>query len=87
MGMIKVSTIHDAKPMISRMIFVCDHCDQIDIIDENDYTTNMEKKCPKCNKLMTLQSAETSEPKIKFKATPLEGYGENRGGDYFDKKE
>lgn len=90
MSMIKISAIPDSKPIISRMVFVCPFCDQVDILDEDDYTPNMEKKCSKCNKPMTLQRAETesSEPKakIKFKSKEVDGYDDkgNTSGDWFD---
>ena len=45
--------------ILSKFIFSCPSCDKIDIISEKDYTLNMQKKCPACQSIMILQSANT----------------------------
>lgn len=45
--------------IISRMVFVCNSCKQVDIISEKDYTPNLEKKCSKCQSIMVLSSTNT----------------------------
>ena len=45
--------------IISKMVFVCDSCGQIDIINEKDYSPNDEKKCSNCQSIMILNSTST----------------------------
>lgn len=45
--------------IVSNMVFTCNSCGQIDIVSEEDYSPNTEKKCQKCQTIMVLSSTNT----------------------------
>lgn len=48
------------SPMIvSNMVFTCNACGQVDIISGQDYSTDTERKCQKCQTIMVLSSTNT----------------------------
>jgi len=65
MAMIK-SGFSKGPLIVSKMIFVCKSCDNVEIVEEKDYSPDMEKKCSKCQNPMILESSNTDtvEPSV-----------------------
>lgn len=53
------SGVSYSKLIISKMVFACKSCDHVEIVNEKDYSPDIERKCPKCQSVMVLKSSNT----------------------------
>jgi len=45
--------------IVSKMVYSCNICNHVDIVSGRNFNPNAERKCPKCQALMILQSTNT----------------------------
>lgn len=71
--------------IVSKMVFVCKSCNYVEIVNEKDYSPNVEKKCSKCQNIMILESSNTNTINSVKSVKSIDPNFPNTSGDYFPK--